>query len=376
MAWSVPGAARSSPVRGPAAASGDGGITVPRHDKTTSKWMSTDTNNPVRQMLRSRRRRSLAVPLIASSMQRILLPRPGECFEKAEGPRRYLERPMSAAAYYELTKPGITGYVMVTAGVSAVVAAGGALAPLTALHAVGGTGISTAGALALNQYFEREVDAVMTRTRNRPLPSGRLRPGQALVFGVGMLASGLAWLAVASGWLPATVAALSGLAYLGVYTPLKSRSYAATLAGAVPGALPTLIGWTAASGSLDSGALALFAIAYLWQLPHVLGLAWMLKDDYARVGFKLIPAGGGRLIGAHMIAATLLLVPVSLTPTLLGITGLWYLGAALAASLGFLGVAVRTARDMSEGAARKLFLASLVYHPILLGFMFFDAVRV
>lgn len=283
---------------------------------------------------------------------------------------------MSPAAYYELTKPGITGYVMVTAGVSAVVAAGGALAPLTALHAVGGTGISTAGALALNQYFEREVDAVMTRTRNRPLPSGRLRPGQALVFGVGMLASGLAWLAVASGWLPATVAALSGLAYLGVYTPLKSRSYAATLAGAVPGALPTLIGWTAASGSLDSGALALFAIAYLWQLPHVLGLAWMLKDDYARVGFKLIPAGGGRLIGAHMIAATLLLVPVSLTPTLLGITGLWYLGAALAASLGFLGVAVRTARDMSEGAARKLFLASLVYHPILLGFMFFDAVRV
>jgi protoheme IX farnesyltransferase len=282
---------------------------------------------------------------------------------------------MDLGAYYELTKPGITGYVMVTAGVSAVVASGGTVTPALALHAALGTGLSTAGALALNQYVERDVDKVMTRTRHRPLPSGRLRPGQALAFGATMLMVGLAYLGAATGWLPTALAAASGVAYLGVYTPLKRRSYTATLAGAVPGALPTLIGWTAANDSLDAGALALFAIAYLWQLPHVLGLAWMLRDDYARVGFKLIPEGGGRLIGAHMIAATLVLVPVSVSPTLLGLTGSWYLGAALAASLGLFGVAVRTARDMSEAAARKLFLASLVYHPVLLGFMLFDTVR-
>lgn len=282
---------------------------------------------------------------------------------------------MTAGAFYELTKPGITGYVMVTAGVSAVVGSGGEASWMVALHAALGTGLSTAGALALNQYVERDVDLVMTRTRHRPLPSGRLQPSQALAFGTVMLALGLAYLTIASGWLPAVLAAASGFAYLGVYTPLKRRSYAATLAGAVPGALPALIGWTAGTGAIDAGALALFAIAYLWQLPHVLGLAWMLKEDYARVGFKLIPEGGGRLIGGHMIAATLILVPVSVTPTLLGITGSWYFAAALTASLGLCAVAIRTARDMSEGAARKLFLASLVYHPVLLGFMLFDAVR-
>ncbi len=282
---------------------------------------------------------------------------------------------MSLGAYYELTKPGITGYVMVTAGVSAAVASGGGVSPLLVLHAALGTGLSTAGALALNQYVEREVDQVMTRTRHRPLPSGRLQPAQALVFGVAMLAFGLIYLLVASGPLPAALAAVSGLAYLAVYTPLKRRSYVATLAGAVPGALPTLIGWSATGTAIDTGALALFAIAYLWQLPHVLGLAWVLQDDYARVGFKLVPEGGARVVGAHMIAATLVLVPVSLAPTLLGITGFWYLGAALVASLGLFVVALRTARDLSEVSARKLFLASLVYHPVLLGFMLFDAVR-
>ena len=283
---------------------------------------------------------------------------------------------MSPSAYYELTKPGITGYVMVTAGVSAAVAAGGAVPLALALHAVLGTGLATAGALALNQYVERDADRIMTRTRHRPLPSERLQPSQALAFGIVLLAAGLGYLLVASGWWPAGLAALSGLAYLAIYTPLKRRSYAATLAGAVPGALPTLIGWTAATGSLDRGALALFAIAYLWQLPHVLGLAWMLRDDYARVGFKLIPAGGGRLIGAHMVAATLALVPASIAPTLLGITGPWYFGGALVASLALLAVAVGTSRDMSEAAARRLFLASLVYHPVLLGFMLFDTVGV
>jgi protoheme IX farnesyltransferase len=264
---------------------------------------------------------------------------------------------------------------MITAGVSASVALHGRPSLATLAHAVLGTGLATAGALALNQYVERQADEVMTRTRERPLPSGRLTPLHALSFATLLVAGGLTYLAVASGWAAAGLAALSAVAYLAVYTPLKRHSYAATLAGAVPGAMPVLIGWSAATGSLATGAFALFAIAYLWQLPHVLGLAWMLRADYEMVGFKLIPQGGARQIGTHMVAATLALVPVSLTPTLLGLTGRWYFGGALVASLAFVAVAVGTARDMSEAAARRLFLASLLYHPVLLALMALDTVR-
>lgn len=278
-------------------------------------------------------------------------------------------------AAYELIKPGITLYVMITAGVSAYVGSRGTVDLLTAFHAIFGTGLSTAGALALNQYVERELDARMLRTQHRPLPSGRLAPQHALALGLLLLIGGLGHLAFRSGAWPACVAALSAVMYLGVYTPLKRRSYVATLAGAVPGALPTLIGWTAATGSLEPAALALFAIAYLWQLPHVLGLAWMLKDDYARVGFRLVPTGGAVVVGRHMVAACALLVPVSTTPTLLGYTGSWFLGGALLVSAGFLAVAVSTARELSEQTARRLFLTSLLYHPVLLGLMLFDTVR-
>jgi heme o synthase len=278
-------------------------------------------------------------------------------------------------AFYELTKPGITAYVMITAVVSAFVAAHGDVPLLRLLHTVLGTGLATAGALALNQHVEREADAAMTRTRLRPLPTRRLMPRESLAFGLVVLAGGLTYLALACGPWPAGFAAVSALAYVGVYTPLKRRSYAATLVGAVPGALPTLIGWTAAVGRVDPAALAFFAIAYLWQLPHVLGLAWMLKEDYARVGFKLIPGGGARTIGTHMIVATALLLPVSAVPTLLGYTGLVYLGGAALVSIGFLAIAVGTARSLTHDSARRLFLASLVYHPVLLGLMLFDTVR-
>lgn len=275
-------------------------------------------------------------------------------------------------AYYELTKPGITAYVMVTAGVSAYVASRGQIGWVDAVHAMMGTGASTAGALALNQFVERDFDARMTRTRDRPLPSARLTPAEGLWGGALLLVVGLTYLAMASGWLPAAIAAASAVAYLGIYTPLKRRSYVATLAGGFPGAFPVLIGWSAATGSLDTGAAALFAIAYLWQLPHVLGLAWMLRDDYAKVGFRLIPDGGARVIGVHMVAATALLVPVSIVPSLMGLTGSWYLGGALAASLAFLAVAVTAARDLTDARARTLFLTSLLYHPVLMGLMMLD----
>jgi protoheme IX farnesyltransferase len=280
-----------------------------------------------------------------------------------------------ARAFYELTKPGIAGYVMITAGASAFVGSHGSLGLLAAVHTMLGTGIATAGALTLNQYVEREEDAIMVRTRARPLPSKRLEPTEAFAFGNALIMFGLIYLALSVGALPASIAAASAIVYHGVYTPLKKRSYLATLAGAVPGALPMLIGWTAATGTVDRGGLALFAIGYLWQLPHVLGLAWMLREDYARVGFKLMPTGGARVIGFHMMLATALLVPVSWLPTYLGNTGTIYALGATMLGCAFLLAAVVAARDLTEASARRVFFTSLLYHPLLIGFMLFDTVR-
>ena len=287
-------------------------------------------------------------------------------------------RPASVArAFYELTKPGIAGYVMVTAGVSAFVASRGQIPLVLAIHTIVGTGLATAGALALNQYVEREVDAVMVRTRRRPLPSGRLSPTTAWIFGSLVLMVGVLYLAVTTGALPALLTVLSAAAYHGVYGPLKTRSSLATLAGGVPGAMPTLIGWSAATGSLDLAGLGLFSIAYAWQLPHVLGLAWMLREDYERVGFKLIPPhdAAGKVIGWHMMAWLLVLVPLSGVPTWLGYTGQVYFWGALVASLAFLSLGVGAARHLTDAAARKVFFGSLLYHPVLLGLMLFDTVR-
>jgi protoheme IX farnesyltransferase len=288
-----------------------------------------------------------------------------------------LAGPTGIRAYYELTKPGIAGYVMITAGVSAYVASRGQIALAQAVHTIVGTGLATAGALALNQWVERDYDAVMVRTRTRPIPSGRISPRAAGLFGSALLAAGLVHLLLLVGWLPATLAAVSAGAYHGIYTPLKTRSHLATLAGGVPGALPTLIGWTAATGRIDGAGLALFAIAYAWQLPHVLGLAWMLREDYARVGFKLIPPhdDAGAVIGRHMLAWLVLLIPLSTLPTVLGYTGSVYLLGAVFASSGFLGVGIGAALDLTDRAARKVFFGSLVYHPVLLTLMLLDTVR-
>ncbi|HKJ03016.1 MAG TPA: heme o synthase [Longimicrobiales bacterium] len=280
-------------------------------------------------------------------------------------------------AFYELTKPGIAGYVMVTAGVSAFVASHGRLGLATALHVMVATGLSTAGALALNQYVERDFDAAMVRTRHRPIPAGRVAPLTAFIFGSSLLMVGVVYMALALGALPALITVLSAAAYHGVYTPLKTRTSLATLAGGVPGALPTLIGWTAVTGRLDAGGLGLFAIAYAWQLPHVLGLAWMLRVDYERVGFRLIPPHdeAGRIIGRHMLAWLVVLLPLSGVPTWLGYTGWVYFAGSLLASLAFLSLGLGAARDLTDRAARKVFFGSLLYHPVLLGLMLFDTVR-
>ena len=281
-----------------------------------------------------------------------------------------------AGALYELTKPGITGYVMMTAGVSYYVASGGRVEVLPLIHTLLGVALGTAGALALNQYVEREVDAVMTRTSKRPLPSGRLRPAEALAFGWALLVVGVVYLGLMVGWLPSVLTAASAAAYILAYTPLKTRSYLATLVGAVPGAFPALIGWSAATGTVEFGAVILFCIAFLWQLPHVLALAWLLREDYARVGFFLSPPSDpeGLQIGRHMVYHSVSLLAISGLPTFLGLTGQIYLVGAFVLGLITLGFSVAAAAQMSRPRARRVFLWSLLYQPLLLGLLLIDTV--
>ncbi len=277
-------------------------------------------------------------------------------------------------AYYELTKPGIAAFVMMTAGVAYFVAAAGRPQVVPLLHTVSGTLFATAGALALNQYLERKVDALMERTRRRPLPSGRLTAGRALLFGLTLLAAGVVQLWLTVGFLPALLTLFSAAAYNLVYTPLKSRSYSATFAGAVPGAMPALIGWSAATGEIGVGGLALFAIAFLWQIPHVLALAWLLKEDYARAGFFLAPPADpdGRFIGNQMILYSMTLLAVSLFPTLLAITGVLYLAGATVLGTVLVWWSWAAQRSMTRKNVRRVFLGSLAYQPLLLGLMLID----
>lgn len=283
-----------------------------------------------------------------------------------------------ARAYYELTKPGIALFAMMTAGVAYYVSAGGRADLLQLSHTLLGTVLATAGALALNQYVERDLDALMERTRTRPIPSGRLRPRDALLFGLLLVIGGVAHLWATVGVLPAALTLGSAAAYNLVYTPLKSRSHTATFAGAVPGAMPALIGWSAASGSIGPGALALFGIAFVWQIPHVLALAWLLREDYARAGFLLSPPADpeGKMIGRLMIVYSAALIAVSAVPTALGLTGVIYLVAAFILGVGFLWRCVGAWREMSPRAVRNVFLGSLAYQPLLLGLMLLDTVRV
>ncbi len=277
----------------------------------------------------------------------------------------------------ELTKPGIAIYVVLLTSACAYVAGRGRMDWGLLLNIGVGVALATAGSLALNQYLERDVDARMRRTRTRPIPQKRVSPRAALTFSLLLFVGGCVYLAWTVGWLPAALTLASGIAYDFVYTPLKSRSYLATLAGAIPGALPALIGWSAVTGTLSQGAWVLFGIAYLWQMPHVLGLAWVLKADYEEVGFKLSPPSDpdGRVIGLHMILYAATLVPVSMLPTVIGLTGGRYFFGALALGLWLVWLSVLAWRSMTKASARRVFLASLAYQPALLALLLLDTVR-
>lgn len=268
---------------------------------------------------------------------------------------------------YELTKPRITFLVAVTAAMGYVVASGRTVDWVVFAWTVAGTAMVSAGASAFNHHGERELDALMKRTRNRPLPAGRLQPQWAIAVGVTASAVGITVL----GWKTNSLAAFLGLlalvSYVWVYTPLKRVSPLSTLVGAVPGALPPMMGWAAARGDLSVGAWSLFGILFLWQLPHFMAIAWMCRDDYARAGLPMLPVvqPDGRSTARQAVLYAVALVPVSLLPSLLGITGRLYLGAGLALSLALLATAVGFARAVGEQTARRLLMASVVYLPAL-----------
>ncbi len=273
----------------------------------------------------------------------------------------------SVADWIELTKPRITLLVVFTALVGFVTAAAGSPWTVLLLAALTGTGLVAGGASVLNQLMERTTDALMHRTRSRPIPAGRIRAAEASLFGALLTLSGLALLATACGPLAALVAFASWASYLFLYTPLKRRTHLATLVGAVPGALPPVIGWAAAQGSLEPGAFILFAIMFLWQIPHFLAIAWLYRDDYERAGFPMLPVidREGTLTGRQAVLHSAALLVVSLAPVAAGLGGTLYLAGALVLGVGLTLAALHLARARSLVAARSLFLASVVYLPAL-----------
>lgn len=277
--------------------------------------------------------------------------------------------------FVELGKPRLALMVLITTGVGFYLGSnpgdlGGLLPTLI------GTGLAASGALALNQYLEREVDARMNRTQRRPLPDGRLQPREAALFGMLLTIVGLAYLWAAVNWLSAAVTAFTTVSYLFAYTPLKTRTPLCTLVGAVPGALPPVTGWAAARGSLGVEAAVLFAILFLWQLPHSLAIARLYRDDYARGGIRLLPVVHPDTFstGRQVVNNTGALLVVALLPTVIGLTGRVYFFAAFALSLGFFWFAAKFALRRDESAARRLLLVSLIYLPALLIAMAVDKV--
>jgi protoheme IX farnesyltransferase len=269
--------------------------------------------------------------------------------------------------FVALTKPRLNALVVATSAAGYYLGAAGRLDPLAMAAAVAGTGLVAGGAAVLNQVYERDTDGLMRRTRLRPLPDGRVAILDASLFGLALAGTGLAILAARTNVLAAGLALATLVTYLMVYTPMKRRSPAATLVGAVPGALPPLIGWTASHGSLSAGGVALFAIVFLWQVPHFMAIAWLYRDDYAKAGFPMLPVidPGGRRAGRQAVVYAALLVPVSIVPALVGVSGTLYLAFALASGIALLWLAVRFASTRNDAAARSLFFGSITYLPLL-----------
>jgi heme o synthase len=281
-----------------------------------------------------------------------------------------------AADFGELTKPRITVMVLVTTFVGFYLGSGSIPDYFRLIQTLIGTAFAAGGTLALNQFLERDADAVMERTRHRPLPEGRVQPAEALVFGVALTVSGLVTLWLVVNALSALVTATIVISYLFVYTPLKQKTSLCSVVGAIPGALPPVIGWTAARGELEAGAWALFAIMFLWQIPHTLAIARLYREDFARAGIRFLPViePDGASTGRQVLTNCAALLAVSLVPTFLQVTGYVYFLAAFFLGAVFLGSGLGLVRSQSSAAARRLLFVSLIYLPVLLAVMALDRI--
>jgi protoheme IX farnesyltransferase len=277
-------------------------------------------------------------------------------------------------AYLELTKPRIT-LLLVLVSVAAFWLGSNRNPDVGRLSALAAAiTLLAAGMFALNQYMERDIDALMRRTEARPLPMGRITPREARWFGGALSAFAIVFLAVALNPLTAWMGAATLASYLFAYTPLKRLTPHCTLIGAFPGAMPPVLGWTAARGELGTEAWVLFAILFFWQFPHFHSIASLYRDDYARADVRVWPVvdPSGRTMGSQITGAGLLLIPVSLLPAFLGLSGVVYVWGAAALGCGFLWLGIRSARLASSSRAQQLLLASVVYLPALLALMVLD----
>ena len=282
--------------------------------------------------------------------------------------------PSAWASFYELTKPRMNFLVVMTTFCGFYMGSRGAIDWTLLLHTILGTALTAAGASVLNQYLERDFDALMPRTRNRPLPAGHVVPVHALAFGTVLGVLGVAYLALAVNPLTSAVGFATLASYVWVYTPLKRRTTLNTVIGAVPGALPPVMGFTAVTGALSPEALSLFGILFFWQLPHFLAIAILYRRDYAAGGFLMLPVVDESLdlTSRQILLWGAALIPVSLLPTMLGMAGAFYFGAATLLGLAFFTFGISCAVTKTRTDARKLFFASIIYLPVLLVVMALD----
>lgn len=278
--------------------------------------------------------------------------------------------------YIELTKPRLTMLILLVAMAGFCLGSRSSFNVGRFLWAMTGIGLLSCGIFALNQYQERRVDGLMKRTENRPLPAGRLHPREAFWFGTLLSVAAIGVLALRVNGLSGWIGLSTLLSYLLMYTPLKTRSSLCTLIGAMPGAVPPLLGWVAARGQWGMEAWLLFLILFLWQYPHFLAIGWLYREDYARAGIRMLPVvePEGRATSRQIIISTAILLPVSLTPTWMGLSGQVYLVGAFVLGLLFLAAAMRMARFKTKWEARRLLLASVLYLPLLFGLMVLNPV--
>ena len=277
----------------------------------------------------------------------------------------------------ELTKARLTSLVLLTTLVGFYLGSHRALDYAVLFHTLMATALVAGGAAALNQFLERDHDAKMPRTWGRPLPSGRVQPETVLIFGASCAVVGLVYLAVAVNWLTSLLGAITLGTYLFVYTPLKRVTPFNTLIGAIPGALPPVMGWTASRGEGMLGGWTLFAILFLWQIPHFLAIAWIYKDDYRKAGFAMLPVFDetGRRTCRHVLVSCFGLLAASLCPFLLQVTGSAYLAGVVILNLAFIALAVRFCLKLNRSNARQLFFASIIFLPALLTLLVLDKAR-